>query len=216
MIALENVSYSYKKWVGVTDVSLKIEKGDFTYIIGPTGSGKTTLMRLMYLDLFPDQGRVLIDGFDTNKVKKRHIPRARKNIGMIFQDYNLLPDRDLFANVALPLHVIGVARSEIQGLVSDILNEVGLYGKSNHYPNELSGGEQQRACIARALVKQPDIILADEPTGNLDPITAYDLMELMDKINSEGTAIFMASHNYTLIRDRGHRIVQIQEGKLRV
>lgn len=216
MIALENVSYSYKKWVGVTDVNLKIGKGEFTYIIGPTGSGKTTLMRLIYLDLLPDQGRVLIDGYDTSRIKKRHIHKARKNIGMIFQDYNLLQDRNLFANVALPLHVLGVKRGEIKDMVGDILNEVGLYGKSDRYPNELSGGEQQRACVARALVKQPEIILADEPTGNLDPITAYDLMELMDKINSEGTAVFMASHNYSLIRDRGHRIVQIQEGKLRV
>ncbi|MFH1851743.1 MAG: ATP-binding cassette domain-containing protein [Candidatus Neomarinimicrobiota bacterium] len=215
MITLEKVSYSYKKWLGVSDVSLKVEKGEFTYIIGPTGSGKTTLMRLIYLELFPDEGRVLINGYDTSRIKKRHIPRIRKNIGMIFQNYNLLSDRNLFANVALPLHVLGVSSSEIRERVGTMLNEVGLFGKEQHYPNELSGGEQQRACIARALVKQPDIILADEPTGNLDPITAYDLMELMDKINADGTAIFMASHNYTLIRDRGHRIVQIQEGKLR-
>ncbi|NQU27326.1 MAG: ATP-binding cassette domain-containing protein [Candidatus Marinimicrobia bacterium] len=215
MIALENVSYSYKKWVGVTDVNLKIERGEFTYIIGPTGSGKTTLMRLIYMDLFPEKGRVLINGFDTNRLKNRHIPRIRKNIGMIFQSYNLLSDRDLFQNVALPLHVLGMKRSEIKEIVSEMLNEVGLYGKEDHYPEELSGGEQQRACVARALVKQPEIILADEPTGNLDPITAYDLLELLDTINGEGTAVFMASHNYTLIRDRGHRMVQIQEGKLR-
>ena len=215
MIALENVSYSYKKWVGVTDVNLRIERGEFTYIIGPTGSGKTTLMRLIYMDLFPEKGRVLINGFDTNRVKNRHIPRIRKNIGMIFQNYNLLSDRDLFQNVALPLHVLGMKRSEIKEIVSEMLNEVGLYGKEEHYPDELSGGEQQRACVARALVKQPEIILADEPTGNLDPITAYDLLELLDTINGEGTAVFMASHNYTLIRDRGHRMVQIQEGKLR-
>ncbi len=215
MIALENVSYSYKKWVGVTDVNLAIKRGEFTYIIGPTGSGKTTLMRLIYMDLFPDKGRVLINGFDTSRIKNRHIPRVRKNIGMIFQEYNLLADRNLFANVALPLHVLGVKKNEIKAIVNDLLNEVGLYGKENHYPNELSGGEQQRACIARALIKRPEIILADEPTGNLDPITSYDLMELLDSINSEGTAVFMASHNYTLIRDRGHRIVQIQEGNLR-
>lgn len=215
MIALENVSFSYKKWVGVTDVNLVIERDEFTYIIGPTGSGKTTLMRLIYMDLFPDRGRVLINGYETNRIKNRHIPRLRQNIGMIFQEYHLLSDRNLFANVALPLHVMGIKRNEIKDTVVEILNEVGLYGKENHYPNELSGGEQQRACIARALVKRPEIILADEPTGNLDPITAYDLMELLDTINGEGTAVFMASHNYTLIRDRGHRIIQIQEGKLR-
>ncbi len=215
MITLEDVSYSYKKWIGVSDVNLRIESGEYTYIIGPTGSGKTTLMRLIYLDLKPDSGRVLIEGLDTNKAKRRHIPKIRRRIGMIFQEYNLLEDRNLFANVALPLHVLGQPRKEIKASVDAILNELGLYSKSSHMPNELSGGEQQRACIARALVKKPDIILADEPTGNLDPITAYDLMELLDQINGRGTAIFMASHNYTLIRDRGHRIIQIQEGKLR-
>ncbi len=215
MISLRKVSYSYNKWVGVSEADLDLEEGSYTYIIGPTGSGKTTLMRLIYMQLFPDSGQVLIDGMDTNRIKRRNIPKMRQKIGMIFQDYNLLGDRNLFANVALPLHVIGMPRQEIRERVEEMLNQVGLHGKQAHYSHELSGGEQQRACIARALVKDPDFILADEPTGNLDPITAYDLLELMDKINASGTSIFMASHNYTLIRDRGHRIVQIQEGKLR-
>ncbi len=215
MISLNKASYSYSKWIGVSEVDLQLEKNSFTFIIGPTGSGKTTLMRLVYLELFPDSGQVIINGQDTKKIKRRHIPKIRQSIGMIFQDYNLLSDRNLFSNVALPLHVIGMTRSEIKERVDHMLNEVGLYAKASHYSNELSGGEQQRACIARALVKRPQFILADEPTGNLDPITAYDLLELMDKINDSGTGIFMASHNYTLIRDRGHRIVQIQEGKLR-
>ena len=139
----------------------------------------------------------------------------RRKVGMVFQDYHLLEDRNLFENIALPLHVIGCSKDEIVDRVKDSLDEVGLGGKESHYPGELSGGEQQRACVARAMIKEPDVILADEPTGNLDPVTSFELIKFFEEINREGTAILMASHNYNLIKGRGHRIIEIRNGSIR-
>ncbi|MFQ6612984.1 MAG: cell division ATP-binding protein FtsE [Fidelibacterota bacterium] len=215
MITLNNVSYTFKRGVGVTNVNLEITDDEFVFIIGPTGSGKTTLLRLIYLDLFPQVGKVVVNGYDSRKIKKRKIPLFRRQIGMVFQDYHLLNDRNLFENVALPLHVTGYPYDEVESSVMEILETVGLNGKEKHFPDELSGGEQQRACIARALIKEPDIILADEPTGNLDPVTSFELIKLLEEINSEGTSILMASHNYNLIKGRGHRIIEINDGKVR-
>jgi len=215
MIQLDNVSYSYPKGGGVSNVNLSIGDNEYAFLIGPTGSGKTTLLRLIYMDLMPQVGNVVVDQYDSKKIKPRKIPYLRRKIGMVFQNYHLLNDRNLFENIALPLHVIGYTRDEIADRVIESLEEVGLEGKSEHYPEELSGGEQQRACVARALVKDPDIILADEPTGNLDPVTSFELIKLLEEINREGTAILMASHNYNLIKGRGHRIVEIQNGSLR-
>ncbi|HIC38301.1 MAG TPA: ATP-binding cassette domain-containing protein [Candidatus Marinimicrobia bacterium] len=215
MIQLENVSYSYRKGFGLANIDLTINDGEFVFLIGPTGSGKTTLLNLMYMDLLPDSGRVSIGKYNSDSIKKRRIPTLRRTIGIISQKYHLLNDRNLFENVALPLHVIGHNQNDIAGAVEEILEEVGLSGLEDHYPQELSGGEQQRACLARALIKDPDIILADEPTGNLDPVSSFDLIKLLEEINSEGTTVFMASHNYSLIKSRNHRIVEIHNGKLR-
>ena len=215
MIQLENVSYSYRKGFGLANIDLTINDGEFVFLIGPTGSGKTTLLNLMYMDLLPDSGRVSIGKYNSDSIKKRKIPTLRRTIGIISQKYHLLNDRNLFDNVALPLHVIGHNQNDIAGAVEEILEEVGLSGLEDHYPQELSGGEQQRACLARALIKDPDIILADEPTGNLDPVSSFDLIKLLEEINSEGTTVFMASHNYSLIKSRNHRIVEIHNGKLR-
>lgn len=215
MIQLENVSYSYRKGFGLANIDLTINDGEFVFLIGPTGSGKTTLLNLMYMDLLPDSGRVSIGKYNSDSIKKRKIPTLRRKIGIISQKYHLLNDRNLFDNVALPLHVIGHNQNDIAGAVEEILEEVGLSGLEDHYPQELSGGEQQRACLARALIKDPDIILADEPTGNLDPVSSFDLIKLLEEINSEGTTVFMASHNYSLIKSRNHRIVEIHNGKLR-
>jgi cell division transport system ATP-binding protein len=215
MIQLENVSYSYRKGFGLANIDLTINDGEFVFLIGPTGSGKTTLLNLMYMDLLPDSGRVSIGKYNSDSIKKRKIPTLRRTIGIISQKYHLLNDRNLFENVALPLHVIGHNQNDIAGAVEEILEEVGLSGLEDHYPQELSGGEQQRACLARALIKDPDIILADEPTGNLDPVSSFDLIKLLEEINSEGTTVFMASHNYSLIKSRNHRIVEIHNGKLR-
>ena len=215
MIQLDNVSYTYEKGGGVSNVNLAIQDDEYACLIGPTGSGKTTLLRLAYMDLFPKVGKVIIDKYDSSKIKQKKIPFFRRKIGMIFQDYNLLNDRNLFENIALPLHVIGFQKDEIVDRVTESLEEIGLESKSEHFPDELSGGEQQRACVARALVKDPDIILADEPTGNLDPVTSFELIKLLEEINREGTTILMASHNYNLIKGRGHRIIEIQNGIVR-
>ena len=215
MIKIDNVSYTYSKGGGVSNINLTIDDGEFVFLIGPTGSGKTTILRLLYLDLFPKAGKVIIDKFDTQTIKKRKIPYLRRRVGVIFQNYHLLEDRNLFENIALPLHVLGYDKDEILELVNESIDEIGLKGKETHYPNELSGGEQQRACIARALIKDPDIILADEPTGNLDPVASFELIKLLEQISKEGTSILMASHNYNLIKSRGHRIVEMQNGSVR-
>ena len=206
---------TYSKGGGVSNINLTIDDGEFVFLIGPTGSGKTTILRLLYLDLFPKAGKVIIDKFDSQTIKKRKIPYLRRKVGVIFQNYHLLEDRNLFENIALPLHVLGYDKDEILELVNESIDEIGLKGKETHYPNELSGGEQQRACIARALIKDPDIILADEPTGNLDPVASFELIKLLEQISKEGTSILMASHNYNLIKSRGHRIVEMQNGSVR-
>lgn len=215
MIRLENVSYSYGNGDGVSNINLEIGDEEFAFIIGPTGSGKTTLLRLIYMDIFPQVGRVIVDKFSSHNIKRRKIHHLRRSIGMIFQEYHLLNDRNLFENIALPLHVFGFNSNELINRVGEALELVGLEGKEKRLPEELSGGEQQRACVARAIVKDPDILLADEPTGNLDPVTSYELIKLFEEINQEGTTVFMASHNYNLIKGRGHRIIEIKEGKVR-
>ena len=216
MIEFQNVSYAYNKGYGVNNLNMSIEDGEFTFLIGPTGSGKTTLMRLIYFDLLPDTGLVKINGFLSNKLSARSISKARKSIGMVFQDYKLLGDRNLFENVALPLHVLGFKGRDIPGRVEEALELVGLDGKEQHLPDELSGGEQQRACLARAIIKEPEIILADEPTGNLDPVASFELVRLLETIHETGTTILMASHNYNLIKGRGRPIYELKDGILRV
>jgi|TARA_B100001750_G_scaffold129589_1_gene103026 cell division transport system ATP-binding protein len=215
MIQLDNVSYSYDKGGGVSNVNLNLNDSEYAFLIGPTGSGKTTLLRLIYMELFPQVGKVVVDKYNSKNIKPRKIPYLRRKIGMVFQDYHLLNDRNLFENIALALHVIGYSKDEIVERVTESIEEVGLEGKADRYPQELSGGEQQRACVARALVKDPDIVLADEPTGNLDPVTSFELIKLLEEVNQEGKTILMASHNYNLIKGRGHRIIEIQNGSVR-
>tara|TARA_B100001123_G_scaffold51530_1_gene53503 strand:+ start:3622 stop:4266 length:645 start_codon:yes stop_codon:yes gene_type:complete len=212
---MENVTYSYEKGYGIKNVNFTIDDSEFTFLIGPTGSGKTTIMKLIYMALIPQSGVVTTGKFRSDNIKKRKIPFLRRKIGMIFQDYHLLRDRSLFENIALPLYVIGTRHNDIPERVEEVIDQVGLTGKEDHSPDELSGGEQQRACIARALVKEPEIILADEPTGNLDPITSFELLKLLESVNHDGTAVLMASHNYNLIKGRGHRIMEVQQGILR-
>mgnify|MGYP005697206045 FL=1 len=216
MIELQNVSYSHNKGYGVNNLNISIKSGDFTFLIGPTGSGKTTLMRLLYFDLFPDSGIVKVNGYSSNKMNSRKVSKARINIGMVFQDYKLLLDRNLFENIALPLHVMGLASSQISSRVDEAIELVGLEGKENHFPEELSGGEQQRASLARAFIKEPDIILADEPTGNLDPVASFELVRLLETIHETGTTVLMASHNYNLIKGRGRPIFELKNGILRI
>ena len=216
MIEFQNVSYAYNRGYGVNNLNMSIDEGEFTFLIGPTGSGKTTLMRLIYFDLLPDTGLVKINGYLSNKLTASTISKARTSIGMVFQDYKLLGDRNLFENIALPLHVLGFKGRDIPGRVEEALELVGLDGKEQHLPGELSGGEQQRACLARAIIKEPEIILADEPTGNLDPVASFELVRLLETIHETGMTIFMASHNYNLIKGRGRPIYELKDGILRV
>ena len=216
MIEFQNVSYAHSKGYGVNNLNMTIEDGDFTFLIGPTGSGKTTLMRLIYFDILPDTGLVKVNGKLSTKMSHRKIANARKSIGMVFQDYKLLGDRSLFENIALPLHVLGFSAKDISTRVEEALELVGLEKKEKHLPSELSGGEQQRACLARAIIKEPDILLADEPTGNLDPVASFELVRLLETIHEMGTTILMASHNYNLIKGRGRPIYELKDGVLRI
>ena len=214
MIEFQNVSYTYKKGYGVSNLNFLVENGDFTFLIGPTGSGKTTLMRLIYFDLIPSNGVAIVNGFRSSKISEKNIYNLRKSVGMVFQDYKLLADRNLYDNIALPLHVLGFNRKEILTRVEEALELVGLNGKEKHYPAELSGGEQQRASLARAIIKEPDIILADEPTGNLDPGTSKEIMNLLIKINNQGSTILMATHDYDMISNFPKRTLRLEDGKL--
>ena len=215
MIEFHNVSYKYEKGQGATNLNFTIDDGDFVFLIGPTGSGKTTLMRLIYFDLLCDTGTIKVGSFVSDDIRHKDIPIIRRGIGMVFQKYHLLNDRNVFDNVALPLHVLGYPGREIPNRVEEALDLVGLEGKDDHYPIELSGGEQQRVTLARAIIKEPEILLADEPTGNLDPVSAFELVQLLETVNETGTTVLMASHNYNLIKGRGRRILELKDGTLR-
>jgi len=212
MIKFENVTCSFVSDPGIIDANFVVNEGEFVCIIGPTGSGKTTLLRLIYMDISPEKGRVIVDRFDSSKIKRRHIPLLRRKVGMVFQEFELLKDRNAFENVAIPLRVMGVSKTDIKLRVNRVMEELGVEEKWNHFPSELSGGEQQIISLARAIVKDPIVVLADEPTGNLDPVASFKILRLLEQINESGTAVLMASHDYNLIKDRGHRFMEIVEG----
>ena len=214
IIVFDNVSATYKNGVGVFDISFELDKSEFVFLMGPTGSGKSTILRSIYMDVFINKGKILYNGNDLSKIRKRQVPKLRRNIGMIFQDYKLLEDRTVYDNVALPLQIEGMKSNNIKTKVFEMLERVGIPDKYKILPSKLSGGERQRVSIARALVKSPDLILADEPTGNLDPIVADEIIDLLEELsNSIGTAILMSTHNFPLIRPRHKRFIEIDQGK---
>lgn len=214
MVEFKNISFSYSKESGVYDIDLKVQDGEFCFLVGPTGSGKTSLLKMIYFDILPLKGEINVLGYNSKKTKKNKIHKLRKKIGVIFQDYKLLQQRTVYENIALPLHINGVGRKKIKDNVEEALDLSDLSDYQNKFPHQLSGGEQQRVCIARAIVKNPELILADEPTGNLDPAAAHKILKILEQINKEGTSIIMATHNYKLISDKDYRIIELKEGSL--
>jgi len=214
MVEFKNISYSYSKESGIFDIDLNVQDGEFCFLVGPTGSGKTSLLKMIYFDILPSIGEINVLGYNSLKTKSNKVHRLRKKIGVIFQDYKLLQQRTVYENIALPLHINGVGRKKIKDNVEEALELADLADYQNKYPNQLSGGEQQRVCIARAIVKNPELILADEPTGNLDPTAAHKILKILEQINKEGTTVVMATHNYKLISDRDYRIIELKAGSL--
>ena len=215
MINFNNISYAYPSKELFTDVSFQIDKGEFVFLIGESGTGKTSLLRMINMELFPQSGELVVYGFNSRYIKKPEIPVLRRKIGFVFQDYKLLNDRDVFENVALPLYLAGMKPDVIKKKVFNVLNEVGVFDSYKKMPNELSGGEQQRVSIARAMVNEPYILIADEPTGNLDPFVSFEIIKLLLNINYKGTAVFIATHNYDIVRRlKSKRLLQIKDKKV--
>lgn len=214
MISFQNVSIAFDRQTVFSNADLHVNPAEFLSLVGETGVGKTTLLRLIYFDIFPDAGTVRVGEFDSSTIKRSEIPKLRRLLGIVFQDFKLLDDRSVYDNVAFALEVTGAKRNEISTRVLRTLADVGLSHKRNGMPDELSGGEQQRVVIARALVNEPLVLLADEPTGNLDPATSMEILQLLKKINVRGTAVILATHNYELVRKSGSRIVQIKDGTI--
>ncbi len=214
MIEIYNADLTVDKKSILKNISLRIVKGEFVYLVGPSGAGKSSILRMIYMDLFPERGSVIVERFSSVKIDDKDIPILRRQLGVVFQDFKLLADRNVYENVALALRVTGVRSKEIKRRVLRVLAEVNLNQKRDHFPEELSGGEQQRVAIARAIVNNPISVLADEPTGNLDNRTSAEIMHILEKINHQGTAVIMATHNEGLIRKFPHRVIYIKEGMI--
>lgn len=215
MIKIDNVSKKYSTGTfGLSDLSLSVDKGEFVFLVGPTGSGKTTILRLLIRDVLPTEGTIFIDEWDIVKLPKDKIPDLRKKVGVVFQDLKLLVDRTIFENVILPLEVTGKQEEESHKVVNGILEQVGLLEHKEKYPIQLSGGELQRVAIARALILSPEIILADEPTGNLDAATSWEIVKILSDINKSGTTVIMATHNTDIIKSLGKRVIHLDKGKI--
>jgi cell division transport system ATP-binding protein len=213
-VGVYHLTKRYGDHVALDDISLTLANGEFVFLVGPSGAGKSTLLRMIYMDESPTDGQVVVGKFVSTRLKRKHIPHLRRKVGVIFQDFKLLDDRDVFENVALAMRVSGTKSFEIKRKVTTVLNQVGLFHKRKDQPYKLSGGEQQRVAIARALVNSPRVLLADEPTGNLDPSVTEEILRLMFKINSAGTAVLMATHNHDLVKNFGPRVIHLCDGKL--
>jgi cell division transport system ATP-binding protein len=216
MIRFENVTKTYRRSSepALHDISLEVERGEFVFVVGQSGSGKSTLLRLILCEEAATSGDVLVAGRELSRLPRRKVPALRREIGCVFQDFRLLPNKDVFQNVAFALQVLGKSRQSIRSVVPETLEMVGLAGKERRLPHQLSGGEQQRVAIARAFVNKPPILLADEPTGNLDPTTSLDIVRLLDRINRTGTTIVMATHDNSIVDQLRKRVVELDDGGL--
>ena len=213
MIKLEHVSKSYSAGIpALNDISLNIEEGEFVFIVGNSGSGKSTLIKLLLKELEPTKGVITINNRNLNAIRRKQIPKYRRNVGVVFQDFRLLKDRNVYENVAFAQKVIGTPARLIRSSVPTMLSMVGLAAKYKSYPKQLSGGEQQRVAIARALVNQPKILLADEPTGNLDNHNAWEIMKLLEEINQKGTTVVVATHNLEIVKAMKKRVITMKKG----
>ncbi len=216
MITFERVSKTFpgQQRAAVAEVDFTIDKGEFVFIVGASGSGKSTLLRLVLREHRSSSGRIVVAGRDLDRLASWKVPRLRRNIGTVFQDFRLLPDRTVFGNVAFALQVIGRKPAEIREMVPEVLDLVGLAGKHDRLPEALSGGEQQRVAVARAFVNRPMILIADEPTGNLDPGTSVGIMRLLDRINRSGTTVVMATHDASVVDQMRKRVIEVDAGRV--
>jgi len=215
MVKFENISKIYPpNSVALDDVSFEVEEKEFISLVGKSGAGKTTLLKMLLVEEKPTTGQVFFDGKDVHKIKPGKLPELRRKIGAVFQDYKLLPSKTVYENIAYAMEVVGASDSEIARDVAEVLNIVGLSNKTRNFPAQLSGGEKQRVAIARAMIHRPEVILADEPTGNLDPYHTLDIIRLLLKINEFGTTVILATHNKDVINSLGKRVITLQDGKI--
>lgn len=213
MLTFNNVEFKYSNQAVFNNLNLQVNNGDFTFLIGKSGSGKSTLLQLVYMDILPNEGYVQVGEFSSDTIKPRKLPHLRRMLGVVFQDFKLLEDRSVYDNLAFILYVTGMPRKQIKQTIMDSLADVRLVHKAKNMPSELSGGEMQRVAIARAIINNPKLILADEPTGNLDPQTSDEIMDILKDINARGTAILFATHNYDIVKKTEANILKIADGK---
>ncbi len=215
MIKYVNVSKVYDNGSkALSNININIDKGDFVFIVGSSGAGKSTLMKLLLKEIEPTEGKILLNKLDITRVKNRKIPYIRRNMGVVFQDFRLLPNKTVYENVAFAMEIIGASSRDIRRQIPMILSMVGLSNKADNYPNQLSGGEHQRVAIARAIVNNPSVLIADEPTGNLDPDTAWEIMKLIKEINRRGTTVVMATHAKDIVNAMKRRVIALEGGKV--
>ena len=215
MIEFVHVSKTFQNsWTALKDISFEIEKGEFVFLIGPSGSGKSTILKTIMMEIMPDEGLVKVAGFGSDCIKPRDVPRLRRKLGVIFQDFKLLSEKTVYENVAFALEVTGAAEKAIHKKSMAALNEVGMSHKRHSFPYQLSGGEQQKSAIARALVNDPFILLADEPTGNVDPTGTLEIIQILKNINAKGTAVLMATHEHELVKKMPHRVIELEAGAI--
>lgn len=215
LIELKNVSVEYKKGKkALSDINIRIEKGEFVFVVGSSGAGKSTFMKLLLKEIEPTQGRIIINKADITRLPKRKIPYLRRSMGVVFQDFRLLQNKTAYENVAFAMEILGYKDKVIRRIAPIVLGTVGLANKGKSYPNELSGGEQQRVSIARALVNNPEILIADEPTGNLDPQNAWEIMQYLENINKRGTTVIVVTHAHELVNHMRKRVIVLEDGKL--